>query len=232
MNFSKRLVACFLLLLLTLLTLPALTQQLPSSVLNRLGSDPRLYNGYEYIRNGTPAKGFPFFYADSLLPGSLFYDGILYPNIDLEYDLVQDQLVIRDYTGNALISLVSQKVDRFSIDGHRFRYVAAEKTDQLKSGFYEVLYTAGPAALLARHEKKLVAAANTQDQARYTEASSHFLQLHDRYYRVDGEDQLLDALQDKKAALKKYIHDNKIRFRKDLEQALIKTTDYYLQIRN
>ena len=37
------------------------------SVLERLGPDSRLYNGHEYIRNGTPAQGFPFFEADSLV---------------------------------------------------------------------------------------------------------------------------------------------------------------------
>jgi hypothetical protein len=234
-----------LLLLFSIPHPPAHAQQSPDSssydpatpllgqyIYARLGADSRLYNGYEYIRNGTPAKGFPFFDSDSLLPGSLSYDGILYQDIPMEYDLVQDELVIPDYTGKTLISLISGKIDHFSIRTHHFRYLEAEKTASAlpKTGFYEVLYASGPATLLARREKKLFFPSNRDDLARYDQENFYFLQLGDRFYRVDGKDDLLEALKDKKDALKKYIRDNKIRFSKQLEKALIQTTGYYLQI--
>ena len=247
MNSPKHFVACcYLLLLLTILTRPAHAQQLPDSaaytqrstadiqsfVQSRLGPDPRLYNGYEYIRNGIPAKGFPFFDSAALQTGTLTYDGIFYQDLPLEYDVVSDQVVIADYTAKSLISLISQKVAHFSIGPHPFRYINAEKTTLPKTGFYEELYAAGPAALLARHEKKLVFSSNREEQAKYYSDDTYFLELDGKFYRVDGEDALLDVLKDKKDVLKKYIRDNKIRFRRNLEKALIQTTAYYLQIRN
>ena len=38
--------------------------------------------------------------------------------------MVSDQLVIHNFTGNASISLVPEKITFFSIAGHRFRYIA------------------------------------------------------------------------------------------------------------
>jgi hypothetical protein len=199
-----------------------------------LGDDSRLYNGYEYIRNGTPAKGFPFFDTDSLQTGSLFYDGILYRDIPLEYDLVQDELIIYDHTGSALIGLISGKIDHFSIGPHQFRYQVADKTASSlpKTGFYEVLFASGSVMLLERREKKLIFSTNRDDLARYDQENMYFLHIGDRFYRVDGKDDLLDVLKDKKDALKKYIRENKIRFSKQMEKALIQVTGYYLQIRS
>jgi hypothetical protein len=247
MHLSKEFAAgCCLFLLLYLPTPPAQGQpsrdsssydpsnaRLGQDIQARLGDDSKLYNGYEYIRNGTPAKGFPFFDSDSLLPGSLSYDGILYRNILLEYDLVQDQLVTYDYTGKALISLITGKIDRFSIGPHYFRYFVADKiaSNLPKTGFYEVLYASGSVTLLERREKKLVFPTNRDDPARYDQEILYFLQVGDRFYRIDGKNDLLDALNDKKDALKKYIRENKIRFSKQMEKALIQITGYYLQIR-
>jgi hypothetical protein len=105
--------------------LSQLSANLPTDYVSaRINPDSRLFNGREYIRNGTPAKGFPFFESDSLQLGSLSYDGILYRDIALEYDMVSDQLLIHNFAGDALISLVPEKITFFSIARHHFRYVA------------------------------------------------------------------------------------------------------------
>jgi|SRR5579872_4390559 len=218
----------FLFLQLILRTCPARTQPFPEA-------DSRLYNGLEYIRNGTAAKGFPFFDADSLRSGTLFYDSLLFDHVPLEYDLVEDQLIMPDFSGKALISLIPQKIDHFSIGEHLFRYIDADKTASIlhKTGFYEVLYQKGSTAILARREKKLIFPSNREEQAHYDQSNAYFLALDGQYFSIEGRNDLLDALKDKKNELKQYIRTNRIRFNKrDLENALIRTTDFYLQIRH
>jgi hypothetical protein len=226
-TLSFKTIGCFL-VLFSLPSPPVQAQLMSDST----GPDSRLFNGYEYIRNGIPAKGFPFFASDSLERGSLCYDGILYPEIPLEYDLVQDKVIIHDLAGKALISLISEKVGYFTIGTHRFRYVEATSTmeDAPGPGFYEVLYVSGPLTLFARHEKQLQFPTSSNDQARYYATSHYFLNTNDRFYRVDGIDALVKALQDKRDALKKYIRENKIHFKKQPEAALIQVTAYYRQI--
>ena len=127
MSFEKQsLHYCWLLLLGLLSSLLVNAQQpLPEDYVRaRINPDSRLFNGREYIRNGTPAKGSPFFESDSLQLGSLSYDGILYRDIALEYDMISDELIIHNFAGDALISLTPEKITFFSIAGHRFRYIA------------------------------------------------------------------------------------------------------------
>ena len=236
---------CWLLCVLTLFTAPALSQELsavatprqvsnwPDSVFSGPVADSRLYNGTEYIRNGTPAKGFAAWDVDSLRPGTLCYDGRIFSDVPMEYDLVEDKLIIPYYTGHPLISLISEKLSYFSIGNQRFRYSHADSTAGLSSaGFYQELYSNGPDVLLARREKKLVFPSNHEELAKYTQHNSYFLLMDGKYLPIDGEKDLLEIAKTKKDALKQYIRKNNIHFRKNLEEALIQTTGYYLQIRH
>ena len=207
------------------------TALLRQYVQDELNPDSRLFNGYEYIRNGTPAKGFPFFDSDGLQKALLSYDGILYREIPLEYDLVLDEVVIHDYTGKALIGLISEKVDHFSIGSHSFRYIPANAGPGAPPpGFCEVLLSSGRISLLARREKKLIFPSNREDAARYDQRNYYYLRHGDRFYPVDSKDALLAVLKDKNDLLKKYIRGNHIRFSRQLEKALTQTTAYYLQL--
>ncbi|HEV2480746.1 MAG TPA: hypothetical protein VGS79_13810 [Puia sp.] len=246
--FSKKLSAiccCGLLCVLTSFITPAFSQELsaaasplqvsgwPDSVLPSPGADSRLYNGVEYIRNGTPAKGFPFWDVDSLRPGTVCYDGRLFSDVPMEYDIVEDKLIIPYYTGHPFISLINEKLSYFLLDNQRFRYIYADSSVSglPATGFYQELSRNGANALLARREKKLVFPGNRDELARYTQHNSYFLLLDGHYWTIDDEKDLLEIAKDKKDALKQYIRKNKIRFKKNPEEALIQTTGYYLQIR-
>jgi hypothetical protein len=247
MNVTVRsIVFLCLLLRLTLTITPVRAQQrsdsvvmdqtaaFDHSVLERLGPDSRLYNGHEYIRNGTPAQGFPFFEADSLRMGWLFYDGTLYRDIAMEYDLVLDELVIRDYTGRSLLSLIDNKISHFSFGPHRFRFLDPEHSGLIlpKAGFYEELYKVPSITLLARHEKRLDFPSNFADPVKYVQVNTWFLVIGDKTFKVDDEDALLEALSDKKTLLKRYIRSSRLHFKTQFEKALIQTVTYYHLLRS
>lgn len=246
MSFERQsLRHCWLLLKWLLFSLLANAQQsLPADYVSaRINPDSRLFNGREYIRNGTPAKGSPFFESDSLQLGSLSYDGILYRHIALEYDMISDQLIIHNFAGDALISLVPEKIALFSIAGHRFRYVnaagvapataAAAPTPNLpETGFYEELYATPRLALLARHKKSLQFPSSQDDQPRYVQVDRYFLVIGTTAYFIRNKSDLLTVLKDKKDPLKKFIRKNKLSFKQQhFENSLLQTTIYYQEIK-
>ena len=51
-----------------------------------LQANTHLYNGAEYIDH-PGVMGSPFWKATTLQVGSIFYDGVLYPDIPLAYDI-------------------------------------------------------------------------------------------------------------------------------------------------
>lgn len=198
----------------------------------RLGADSRLYNGREYIRNGTPAKGSPYFQWDSLRPGSLDYDGITY-DIPMEYDLAQDQLVIRNYADNILIGLVSERATRFSIGSFLFRYIGPGTDHLPEPGFYQELFAGSRVTLLARRRKDLVFPSTPDQLAQYVRIDAFFLLLDSTSYRINSEKELLEILADKKSDLKKYIRKDHLSFRRQhLEGSLIRAVAYYQQIKS
>jgi hypothetical protein len=213
-------------------TAPDRAASLTSDYLHtRLGEDSRLYNGREYIRNGTAAKGSPFFEWDSLHPGTLEYDGILYADIPLEYDLLQDRLVIRDRNSNMLISLVGQKTRRFTIGTSGFVYMGPG-TRLPETGFYEELYKEGPVVLLARKRKNLIHPSTLEELSRYIEINTYFLLLDTSVSKIGSRKEFLDALGDRKEEVKKFIRKNHLSFKKQFEVSLVRATAYYQQIKS
>jgi hypothetical protein len=215
----------------------------------RIDPDSRLFNGREYIRNGINAKGFPFFEWDSLRPGSLTYDGILYHDMAMEYDMVSDELVIHKFTGDALISLVPEKIAFFSLAGHHFRYVVSTPAlaapasvaptasnptaaNLPETGFYEELYATPRLALLARRKKTLRFPSSQDDQPGYVQVDRYFLLIDARAYSIRDENDLMTALKEKKDPLKKMIRKNKLSFkRQHFENSLVQTIIYYQEIK-
>jgi hypothetical protein len=197
-----------------------------------MGPSTHLCTGQEYIPNGQKAEGTPFFSADKTGPNLVFFDGTLYKEPDLRYDEVADQLIIN--TGAASIQLVKEKVTFFSIAGHDFHALQENKTatSGMTPGFYEQLYSAPSITLYARREKKLVFPSRAEDQLKYVQIDTWYLEFQHTLYRVDGQHTLLKILNDKKDQLKKFIKDNDLHFGKRLEESFIRSIAYYAQLKN
>jgi hypothetical protein len=219
-------------------------QQTPDSVLykeslanihqvyfRQIADNAQIYHGREFIRNGQKANGFPFYESDNLLVGSVFYQGTEYPNQNVYYNLVSDELITNNYSHNAFIVLSPEKVDSFVLMHHVFVPLVADKSNHLeKDGYYDQLY-AGEPGLYAKREKRLVVGSGSEE-TKYIQHDDYFIKLKNVFYAVDGKSVLLDIFKDQEAVLKKYIRTNKLNFKKDLETSLVLTTTYYSQLKH
>jgi hypothetical protein len=184
-----------------------------------------LYTGSLYVRDYYRVKGHPFFETDSLERGDVFYNGVLYKNVALLYDLSHDNLVTK-YAEDANLVLVREKVAYFKLRGHLF--VAG--SNAVDRGFYDVLYT-GKIELLAQRKKELVPWSKSMEfDATFSQMNNYFIYKDSSYYKINSKQELLDALNDKKTALKDFISKNKPDFRKNFEKALLGIVVYYDQI--
>jgi hypothetical protein len=193
------------------------------------GPDIPLYTGQEYIPNGRRTKGFPFFQSNDPLPGSLDYNDAFYHNLDIQYDLVLDGVVISNFTGDGRIELVRDKLRHFSLGGYFFVYLSPSQSP-IKAGYYAQLYKGGVSAF-GRYEKRLVYPSNLEDQPRYDDYHYYYVEKGGSYYEVGSKGALLDLFRDKKDQLKKYIRGNRINFSRDWEAALVKIAAYYDELK-
>jgi hypothetical protein len=196
-----------------------------------LGPQSRLYNGREYNFYPPSLKGTAYFMdVHDWGPGSVFYDGYLYKNVDILYDLYKDELVTPLYKSFLKIHLLNERVKYFDLMGHHFVYLVKDPTNptSVNFGYYDQLY-AGKIQVLARHSKSI------QTSIEYTGAiNSYFSPSNDYYifknglyYSVNSEGSFLDVLKDRKKELRQFIKANKIKFRKQRENAMAKVAAYY-----
>ena len=116
--------------------------------------DRLVYNGHQFedmYRSGR--TDFRFYESPNYLKGDVYYGGQDYYNLDLKYDLVGDQVIVKS-TGelNFLeIQLIKQKVERFRIRDRNFVYYNANEV--VEAGFYEEAYKDEDNVLLVKYIK-------------------------------------------------------------------------------
>ncbi|HEX5151383.1 MAG TPA: hypothetical protein VFW07_08035 [Parafilimonas sp.] len=192
-----------------------------------MGENIHLFNGSEYIDYDHRISGNPFFGSLHFTDGSVVYDDITYTHIQMIYDILNDDVIIKNYNGIALL-LTKEKISSFNVTGHHFVKIMADSAATgLKTGFYDVLYD-GTTKLLVKRKKEITEKIEMQNlESSFTQHDQYYILKDTVYYPAHDKNAALRALKDRKSELKKFIHQDKIKFRKDFETALLKTVAYY-----
>src|SRR6478735_3457707 len=107
-----------------------------STYTSNLGLNARLYNGPEYLDYSNTIKiGFPYFDSREYQDGSVVFDSILYPGIQLRLDLVNEYLMVLHPISFVSMQLRNETVSAFTIGAHEFFHLSTDSTTGLKNGF-------------------------------------------------------------------------------------------------
>ncbi|MEJ7680747.1 MAG: hypothetical protein WKG06_23425 [Segetibacter sp.] len=122
-----------------------------------LNEELHLFNGKE--DKGYPYQfdnGTPYFLTNNWSKGTLNYDGKVYENVSMLYDVASDEVLYLYFDNRSRIRLVKEKVAGFSIMAHNFIHITPDSlhSSSLAPGFYDELYY-GANSLLAKRTKKL-----------------------------------------------------------------------------
>lgn len=198
-----------------------------------IGPALSLFNGKEYVRNGIRASGFPFFLEDSLSAGIVFYDGGLFSGIPMEYDLVDQHLVIQNFEKSSYIKLIDEKISYFILFGHRFVFLNADNKNNLQEkGFYDQL-NEGRLRVFVRRTKRLMFSSQTsENQASYPSSDEYYLALDGEFQKITNEKAIYGLMHEHASDIKKFIKEKKIRFNKDPESSLKRIAEYFNQSGN
>lgn len=191
-----------------------------------LGRNMLLYNGPEYVWTYVKSVGHPFFITDSLQQGTVSYDGIVYYNMPLFYELVQQEVLLEGVE-KFKIKLNKEKVQGFSIKGHQFKWIAGNST--INAGFYEHLVI-GMMPVFVRYQKKLTQQFNPADPYIFQETASFFIEKDGRYYSINDQDDLLQIVSDHKKRVRDYWKENKLSFKKNAKEFIVNTIEFYTRI--
>ncbi len=189
-----------------------------------------LFNGAEYTGHGQNFLGHPFYRFEYAQNGRIEYEGVWYTGIQIQYDLVDDALVIKDYTGNYFIKLNSQKIRSFQIEDADFINPSLTNKN-MPVGFYERLYR-GPTEIITKIKKQIVFQTTTEKTiSSYKEFKTYYLLKDGEYFEISKKSDILSLLSDKKADIRKMILQNKLNFRKQPAVMLETLARYYDQLK-
>lgn len=193
------------------------------------GNQAAIYNGTIHISYSSEIEGIAYFYSVEWQKGNVLYDDIYYENILMKYDMVKDQLIVKakEIEGFPIV-LFSPRVKEFSLLGSKFIRVDNTTTGSfLQTGFYQQL-TQGKVIALARVTKNISEKIiDNKVDRKFKEKVKYYIFKDNLYYSIDKKNDLLNILKEHKKEVQGFIKENKLNFRKDLENVIISVAEFY-----
>ena len=198
-----------------------------------LGEQSGIYHGPAYT--GYPyqlSNGHQFFESPNLTQGTIFYNGMLYQDIPMWYDLVKDQVVVQTIDSLSMISLHNERIDYFSLLGHYFIKISQDSSSSLSTGFYDQIYKGKTEVLVRRYKGTLE---DVSTEGIFTkilkQKNEIYLKKEGKYFSVLSSGSVLKVLGNKQKEILSHLKKNAIKFKKDPEKAIVMMVSYYDQLK-
>lgn len=199
-----------------------------------IDSHSPLYNGSEYVNYDNQIAGYQFFESPVLEDGSIMYNGLLYENVRMLYDIRKDEVIIEHFDKYFKIRLVSEKISYFTLLNHTFSRFEADTAagSVFPAGFYETLYE-GQIKVLAKRAKIYKETLENQRVIReFLPDDRYYIFKNKAYYQVKSKRGAIQVLKNRKKEVRQFIAQNNINFKVNFEQALISLSRFYDKLPN
>jgi hypothetical protein len=224
-------------LFVTIFTRPGLSAGAPDSAdFSRLSiNEPDtlkenqiLYNGRVWRNLYYSVKGDQFLFSNDFLPGSLSVNGNFFKNINIRYDIYNDEIMTLSNHGS-ILQLNKEMIDSFKvIFQNKAYYFTKIPDDSLKGlkGYANVLYS-GKSALYVKYKKEIEMLAVERKYDLFYDTYRVFFVEDGVVHTLTGKIDLLKILKDNKVLIKDFIKKNKLRVSKKRPESFIPVIEYY-----
>jgi hypothetical protein len=198
---------------------------------NYTGPQASIYNGSEYIAYIFKREGMPFFLSDTMALGWVGYEGRIYQQMIIQYDIARNQVLLLNSNRRSKIVLHNELIDSFYFSNHTFKKLVASSVQNLSTtGFYDVLYN-GNVKVYANRKKLFKDVIKDNELVRiFGNEDRYYIFKGGKYYLVNNKKDVYNLLNDKKSEIKSAMRRRKIKFRKNnFEEALLVATEIYDQ---
>lgn len=195
------------------------------------GEELAIYKGVHHVGYPASIEGHAYFQSPDWQKGSVLYDGILYENIIMKYDLYKDQLLVTPQEqGRMFIGLFSPRVAKFSFSGYNFiRIDISDEKTSPAPGFYLHL-ASGKLSVLAKRTKIISERIEGRTfLQKFDETVKYYLLKNGIYYYIKNKKDIQAVIKDEKRDVQQFLSKNKLSYRKNREQTLIAIAEFYNQ---
>jgi len=180
-----------------------------------------LYEGVFYVTKFAPRIGGTHLYYKNShwSKGNIKFRGQEYKDIDLQYDLYSDVLVVLNRASfpTQSIKLPQSQIENFVLGNSMFRYFQESNAPPLGVGFYEILYEGTKVSLFSKRIKlrdnKGTAVEFRSKAIYYKESDRYFLVVDGEYHLFRNKQKFYKLFKKHKSDLRKFIKSNHLRIK-------------------
>jgi hypothetical protein len=176
-----------------------------------------LNNGIRYkelyrIKNGKHK----FYLSPNFIKGDIFYQGQLYYDIDMKYDLFEDQIIINLETqqGFSTFQLIKDLIDYFIIENKQFIQLTNNKVSNspnLISGFYEIYFSSSNFILYKKYFKNRIKFLESKVVfSEFRNKYEYYIFYNNTYYLIDRKNDFRKIFPSQMKIITSFYNKNKI----------------------
>jgi len=187
-----------------------------------------LLNGRIWRNQYSRVTGDQFFLGNIFLRGSVTFYGRRFDNLDLKYDIHNDELIL-SIESYPVIMMNKEMVDSFSLVlGNRIFYIinAGTDTSNVLRGYVNVFYS-GPSSLYVKYIKKIQPLGDDGKNDLFYQKHQVYLKKGTEIVPVEGKRKLMKLLVDKKKEIRDYLKSTRIKIMKQDPYTFIPILEYY-----
>ena len=195
--------------------------------LQTVGNQSVLYYGKQqegYLR----ASNHPYLNDSQYAKARLSYCGVIYPDAMLRLDLNRDELIILSPNYHNIV-LFPENVDYAELYGRHIIYFRYDSLHGCPSTGYYIILHSGNCKVLEKQTATLAVknTGNTTLENYYVFKTNFYLYKDGVYHNIWNKSGLLKVLYPYKKELKHFISTNRLNFRRNAEEFLIRIVSEY-----
>jgi hypothetical protein len=191
---------------------------------NAVGRDNlNINNGVVHSEPFRPMPNKNRYYVEEFNIGDLSFEGEIYKNVNLKYDIYDDQVIYKEIgeTDNLPITLLKDKIDYFTIKNKKFVNLKAEsvKFPNLIKGIYEEGFAGDDVSFYIKHRKEKIKVFQSDGvYYNFIYYIDYFIKYNNFFYKVDSEKDIRKIFPSYKKEISNYYSTDKKLERSDKKQ--------------
>ncbi|MCM4154027.1 hypothetical protein DHD05_20755 [Arenibacter sp. N53] len=189
------------------------------------------FNGPEFKDEYANSSGVSRYFNQNIFftDSAIEYNGQLYVNIPLEYDIFSDNVITKsqDYLSNFIVRLIPEYISKFTLEGHNFVKLTDSKLDLVGNGFYEIASIGNQFKLYLKHirkDKERTLALSVQHS--FTNQNYYLLQYEGSHYIISSIKDFKRVVPYRYKEIQKFRKDYKFMYKDDNYNFMIKLIEY------
>jgi len=203
--------------------LPPAADHFAAGYLTAVDHHAAIFSGNREQPLGISASNHPYFKEQNFTTGRLSLGGIIYPNLQLRWDLYKDHLIVlspKNYT----IAINNATVDFFEIHGyHIFNMHPDGLAGCPPAGYYILLHSTDHYVLIEKQSNYLQEDNVRNKRFNFTTTYKFFLLKNDVYYKIQNKKTLLKTLETHRKELNQFMRANNLKYKNDAEKTVYET---------